>query len=331
MKSLMAIDGMAQVVELEVPELLPQHVRVKTHFTAVSPGTERLLIGSSASGDRRLGYSAVGEIIELGEGVNNYSVGDIVACYGAPYVSHSSELVVPKTLISKVPSHVPTIHASFAAHGAIAIHAIRKAHLQFGETVIIVGLGVLGQMIAKICSAAAYEVIAYEPIEARANMINGEGSIHAFSSLSKMAHFLDQMTEGHGADAVLLCTGGKHSETTAQSLDWVRKQGKIVIVGDVEPVFPREKMFGKEAAILISRAGGPGRYDPLYEKMAVDYPYGYVRWTEGRNVKEFIRLLAQNRIDITPFIKSIVDIKDAATIYDDLLKQPEELTKIIRF
>ena len=117
------------------------------------------------------------------------------------------------------------------------------------------------------------------------------------------------MYEKHGADAVLLCSGGKRSSLTHQSLEWIRQQGKVVIVGDIEPDFPRNLLFQKEAQILISRAGGPGRYDPVYEKQAIDYPYGYVRWTEGRNVAEYLRLVNDKRINVQPFLTDEVDFR----------------------
>ncbi|MEO4052552.1 zinc-binding alcohol dehydrogenase [Solibacillus sp. CAU 1738] len=331
MKTIMAINGNVEVVKQQIPELAPAYVLVKTKYTAISPGTEMLLLGNSIDNSLRLGYSAVGEVVEVGEQVDNVEVGDIVACYGAPYVGHSSFLHVPKTLVAKVPAHIPMQNAAFAAHGTIAIHAIRKANLQFGESVAIVGLGVLGQMIAKICSAAAYEVIAYDKMAERAAMIDGHNGIKAFSTIEDFERAIADTTNGFGVDAVLLCAGGKRSETTRRSLSWIRKQGKVVIVGDVEPDFDREDMFSKEAEITISRAGGPGRYDPIYEQQAVDYPYGYIRWTEGRNLQEFIRLLANKRIDVAPFISSIESVDDAPLVYKNLMKNPQELTKLFIF
>lgn len=331
MKSIMAINGKIEIVEQQIPDLAPAYVLVKTKYTAISPGTEMLLLRNSINNSLRLGYSAVGEVVEVGDQVENAEVGDIVACYGAPYVGHSSYLHVPKTLITKVPAHIPMQYAAFAAHGTIAIHAIRKAKLQFGETVAIVGLGVLGQMIAKICNAAAYEVIAYDKLGERAAMLDGINGVKAFSNLDNFEQSVTETTNGFGADAVLLCAGGKRSETTRRSLSWIRKQGKVVIVGDVEPDFDREDMFSKEAEITISRAGGPGRYDPIFEQQAIDYPYGYIRWTEGRNLQAFIRLLANKRIDVAPFISSIESIADAPLVYKNLMNNPQALTKLFIF
>lgn len=331
MKSIVASKGAVHILESESPAIKPSFLLIKTLFSAVSPGTEIGLVGNSKDRDITLGYSAVGIVEECGENVSNYRVGDLVACYGAPYVGHSEYLLVPTTLCAKVPPNVEPKQASLAGIGAIAIHALRVAKLEFGETVVVVGLGLLGQMIAKIANAAAFNVVALDIQEERVSMLQQEG-IRSFTSISEMEAELIKSTQKQGADAVLLCAGGKRSTLTHQSLSWIKNQGKVVIVGDIEPDFPREIMFAKEAQILISRAGGPGRYDQRYEFQAMDYPYGYVRWTEGRNVAEYLRLVNENRINVQPFITEIVDFDSAPLAYEDLInKQSQILTSIIAY
>lgn len=330
MKALQAHDGVVKIAEIEQPELFEAGVLVETHYTAVSPGTERLLIEGSKQGVRQLGYSAVGKVKKVGQSVKSVRVGDMVACYGAPYVGHMEQLVVPEPLVAACSAEVLPKHAAFAAHGTIAIHAIRQGQLQFGESVVVIGLGVLGQMIAKICAAASYEVICYEPNAKRAVMLKDTPGIEVFSDLTKIEQHIMDFTNGYGVDAVLLCAGGKHSETTSRSLEWVRKQGRIVIVGDVEPQFNREQLFVKEAVITISRAGGPGRYDVRYEKEATDYPYHYVRWTEGRNLAAYIRLLERKAIDVSDFVQLEIPFEDSAGVYD-ILESSEALTAIIEY
>lgn len=329
-KALQAHDGITKIVEIGQPELFATGVLVETYYTAVSPGTERLIIEGSKQGVRQLGYSAVGKVKEVGQNVKTIQVGDMVACYGAPYVGHMERIVVPETLVAKCSAEVLPQHAAFAAHGTIAIHAIRQGQLQFGESVVVIGLGVLGQMIAKICAAASYEVICYEPNMKRAEMLKHMPGIEVFSDLMKMEHHILEFTNGQGADAILLCAGDKHSETTTRSLQWVRKQGRIVIVGDVEPQFNREQLFIKEAVITISRAGGPGRYDARYEKEAIDYPYHYVRWTEGRNLAAYIRLLERKAIDVSDFLQLQIPFENSAGVYD-MLENSEVLTAIIEY
>lgn len=329
MKSIVASNGVVQILERESPVIKPSFLLIRTLFSAVSPGTEIGLVSLSKDKEISLGYSAVGIVEECGEDITEYQVGDTVACYGAPYVGHSEYLLVPTTLCAKVPENVEPKQAALAGIGAIAIHALRVAKLEFGETVVIVGLGLLGQMIAKIANSAAFNVIALDISEERVSMLQPDG-ISSFSSVSNMENALMKATHNNGADAVLLCAGGKRSTLTHQSLSWIKNQGKVVIVGDIEPDFPRETMFAKEAQILISRAGGPGRYDKRYELQALDYPYGYVRWTEGRNVAEYLRLVNENRINVQTFITEIVDFNSAPQAYEDLINK-QVVTKIIAY
>lgn len=332
MRSIVAKNSQVLIVEDQKPTIKPSYLLIKTLYSAVSPGTELGMIGLSGDDQRNLGYSAVGVVAECGDEVEGYQLGDIVACYGAPYVRHSEYLLVPETLCAKVPSTMEAKEAALGGIGAIAIHALRVARLEFGESVIVVGLGLLGQMIAKIASAAAYDVIAYDLNEERVKMLEKEANITSFSTLEDLEQEIQTRTKGHGVDAVLLCAGGKRSPLTGQSLHWIRKQGKAVIVGDIEPDFPRNLMFGKEAQILISRAGGPGRYDPIYEKEAIDYPYGYVRWTEGRNVAEYVRLVNEKRINVQSFITDEVNLDDVPNAYKELRNQQSTtLTKIISY
>ncbi|MBS4220209.1 zinc-binding alcohol dehydrogenase [Bacillus sp. FJAT-49711] len=329
MKSIVASNQNVKIIEEEIPVIKPSYVLLKILYSAISPGTEIGMIANSAGKEYAIGYSAVGIAIECGDKVEGIQKGDVVACYGAPYVHHSEYLLVPKTLCAKVPKNVTAEEASLCGLGAIAIHALRVANLQFGETVVIAGLGVLGQLIAKIADAAAYDVITYDISEERTNML---GNIKSFSNVDDMKLAIDQATNNHGADAVLLCAGGKRSALTKQSLEWVRNKGKVVIVGDIEPDFPRNLMFGKEAQILISRAGGPGRYDKIYEQQAIDYPYGFIRWTEGRNISEYIRLVAEKRIDVQPFIKEKVSFSEAPGVFESLInKKTKTLTKLIDY
>lgn len=331
MQAIVALNKSVQIQTMEKPTVKRGYVLLKTLYSAISPGTEASLISTSNQDERMLGYSAMGVVEAVGDDVEAFDVGDILACYGAPYVHHAEYLLVPTTLCAKVPQAVDEKAAALGGIGAIAIHGLRVANLQFGESVVIVGLGVLGQMIAKIAHAAAYDVIAYDISPDRTEMLRKDGIVTA-SSEEELVARIHEVTNGHGADAVLLCAGGKRSELTGKSLDWIRKQGKVVIVGDIEPDFPRDMMFAKEAQLLISRAGGPGRYDPVYEKAAIDYPYGYVRWTEGRNLAEYIRLVAKGKIDVTDFVADVVSFEEATTAYEALTDKTKTiLTKIFQY
>jgi threonine dehydrogenase-like Zn-dependent dehydrogenase len=332
MRKIAVSNKRVEMVIEEKPEVKPSYILVRTLYSVISPGTELTIIENSKDEPVTLGYSAMGVVEEAGSGITDVKEGDLVAVYGAPYVQHADTLLVPKTLYAKVPENVEPKEAALGGIGAIAIHALRIAKLQFGETVVIVGLGLLGQMIAKIADAASYNVITYDLHEERSNMVKENTRINAFSNMEEMKAEIAECTNGNGADAVLLCAGGKRSPLTGQSLEWIRNKGKVVIVGDIEPDFPRNLMFSKEAELLISRAGGPGRYDKVYEAEAVDYPYGFVRWTEGRNLIEYIRLVSERRIDVSPFLKEEVGFNEAASAYGELVnKQSVTLTKVINF
>jgi threonine dehydrogenase-like Zn-dependent dehydrogenase len=333
MKRIVAHNKKVEIIEDELPQIKgkPSYILVKTLYSVISPGTELTILSNSENKQVHLGYSAMGEVVECGSEIIDVKKGDLVACYGAPYVHHDEYLLVPKTLYTKVPKSVDPKEAALAGLGAIAIHGLRIANLQFGETAVIVGLGVLGQLIAKIANAAAYNVIAYDLHESRVEMLQRE-NIKSFSTIEDMEEAIRVETNSHGADAVLLCAGGKRSPLTQECLKWIRNKGKAIIVGDIEPDFPRDLMFAKEAELLISRAGGPGRYDKVYEKEAIDYPYEYVRWTEGRNVKEYIRLIKEKRINVRPFITEVVEFDEAPHEFEKLFnKESTTLTKLIHF
>ncbi|MBM7580118.1 zinc-dependent alcohol dehydrogenase [Jeotgalibacillus terrae] len=328
MKKVTARNGRAELVTAEMPLLKEGYVLIKTQFSAISAGTEKTIIQISKENPIDLGYSAMGIVTE--SKAPGLEPGDRVACYGAPYVGHREWLSVPATLCAKVPDNVSSEAASLCGIGAIAIHALRTASLQFGETVAVVGLGPLGRLIAQIADAASYHVIGCDLSRKRAESIRELGII-AETRLEEVESSILSETGGNGADAVLLCTGGKKTPLTGESIQWVRDKGKVVIVGDVEPDFPRSVMFQKEAQILISRAGGPGRYDPVYEKDAVDYPYGYVRWTEGRNIREFLRLISVGKIDVTAFHQNKRKLADASETFEDIFNPEGALTYIIDY
>jgi len=321
-----------EIITEDKPLLKPPYLLIKTLYSVISPGTELSLIHISKGRKMNLGYSAVGIVEECGEAASGFQKGDLVACYGAPYVKHAEYLLVPVTLCSKVPDTVDAKDAALAGIGAIAIHALRTADLAFGEKLIVAGLGIIGQLVAQIADAAAYEVHAYDLSCERTSLLEWNPNIKLFTERAKLEDAIQAGERNSGADAVLLCAGGKRSPLTGQSLSWIRDKGKVVIVGDIEPDFPRDKMFGKEASILISRAGGPGRYDPVYERDAIDYPYGFVRWTEGRNVEEYLRLVSENRIIVSSYLTEEVQFEDIENAYEDLLnKDTTVLTKVIKY
>ena len=318
MKAIAAYKGKAVITEIDRPSLAPGHVRIRTEYSAVSPGTEMTMMKNSKDNDQPvvIGYSAVGIVTEIGEQVKGIEIGQRVACYGGPYVRHAEELAVPSNLTARVPAEVSAEEAAFAGLGAIAIHALRVADLRFGESAVVVGLGILGQIIAQISSAAANVVLGYDLNKERVESLKPYVA-HAFDRQEDLEQRIQDLTGGRGTDSVILCAGGPGEELINSSMTWIRDKGKIVIVGDLTMNFARYLMFGKEAQVLISRAGGPGRYDKEYELENKDYPIGFVRWTEGRNTAEYIRLLAEKRIDMKPFISRVATLDEVQDVYDN--------------
>ncbi|MEV5027065.1 zinc-dependent alcohol dehydrogenase [Paenibacillus sp. LPE1-1-1.1] len=331
MKAVAALKGKISITDIDRASPLPGHILIRTEYSAISPGTELSFLRRASDQQVILGYSAVGIVEELGENVTGVKIGQRVACYGAPYVKHAEWLTVPSNLTAIVPEHVRSEEAAFAGLGAIAIHALRTADIRFGETAVIVGLGLLGQIICQIASAAAFGVIGLDLAANRAGLLKRHGVKHAYDNQKVMEEQLLQITGGHGADCILLCAGGPGEELINQSLHWIRDKGKIVIVGDLSTAFSRNLMFGKEAQVLISRAGGPGRYDAGYEKENHDYPIGHVRWTEGRNIGEYIRLLSDNRISILPLITNVYPMERAQEAYANYENSHDVMGTLLKY
>ena len=332
MKRIIASKGSPEIKIAGKPECLKRHVLVQTLYSSISPGTENSLIDSSVSRDINLGYSASGRVVELGEDVTEFQIGDLVAVYGAPYVGHREYLSVPVTLCAKVSNPDKMALASMSGLGSIAIHALRQANLQFGESIVVVGLGIYGQLIAQIGKQAGYQIFALNRSKGRANMLENIIKEKVFTDEKEMEEAIASATDNNGVDAVFICTGGDSDYLTNKSVEWLRDRGKSVIVGDVAPKFNRAPVFSKEVEILISRAGGPGRYDKNYELEAIDYPIGYVRWTEGRNVKEFVRLIEKGLIDLEPYFDNYYSLEEYQEAYNDVNDRNRNiLTAIFRY
>lgn len=304
--SIAADGGQARLVHSELASPPPGHVRVRTLFSGVSAGTEQIILAASAAAEsgepRPLGYQLAGEIESVAEDLaEQFSPGERVACYGGPYVHHASAVNVPKSLLVKLPPNCDPVAASFCGLGAIALHAFRSADLRIGETAAVVGLGMLGNLIAQIARAAGCRVVACDMLESRRAVAESVG-VPAVAEMGEMACRVWGLTGGHYADAVFLAVGNAGDDLVAEAVRLVRPRGRVLIVGTATAQLPREGLFAKEAMILVPRAAGPGRYDPSYEMEGRDYPYGYVRWTEHRNLEEFVRLLSTGSVQTTPMI-----------------------------
>ncbi|MBI1320655.1 MAG: zinc-binding dehydrogenase [Candidatus Hydrogenedens sp.] len=270
------------------------------------------------------GYSTAGVIVECGASVPGFCAGDRVACAGVGFASHAEYNAVPHNLLTPVPDGVELDEAAFVALGAIAMQGVRQAQLTLGETVVVSGLGLVGQLAAQIARASGCRVIGCDPVPEKRALAESLG-IEAVCDPGELDDTVQAWTAGYGADAVLICAASKGSEVTAQALEVCRRKGRVVVVGAVGLQLPREPMYLKEIDFRLSCSYGPGRYDTGYEERGVDYPYGYVRWTEGRNMAEFLRLIADGKVRVRPLVSMTKPVDEAAEAYAAVTEGRAEL------
>ncbi len=277
-----------------------------------------------------LGYSAAGVVTAVGENVTGFSVGDRVACAGSGIASHAEVLRVPQTLAVKIPGSVSFEAASFVALGGIAMHAIRMANLTFGERVVVLGLGLLGQLAVQILNSAGYWVFGADIVPSKVRMAlehgaKGGGAIGQDDIISAVNAF----TDGHGADAVLIFASTKSNEPIELAADLARERGRIVVPGLVGLDIPRKVFYEKELDFVVSRAWGPGMYDPDYEAGRVDYPISFVRWTAQRNMAHFLEMLGDGRVTVDHLITHRFPIDRAVEAYEMILEGKEPVIGVI--
>jgi polar amino acid transport system substrate-binding protein len=262
-----------------------------------------------------MGYSVSGVVREVGRDVVDLRAGQRVAAGGSAYAHHAQVVAVPRNLVVPVPEGAELRAASFATVGAIALQGVRQAAPQVGETAVVIGLGLVGQLAAQILAAAGCRVIGVDPREDRVDLARrGPGSLvaGAGSDAAAIEAAVAGATAGAGADAVLLCAGTASSEPLQTAMRVVRQRGRVVVVGAVGMDLQRDPFYRKEVELTISCSYGPGRYDPSYEEGGLDYPIGYVRWTENRNMQAFLDLVARGRVDPDHLLAAEHPLEEAA-------------------
>ncbi len=266
-----------------------------------------------------LGYSSAGIVVEVGKNVHKFSSGDRVACIGAGYASHAEYITLPENLCCKIPDTVSFDDAAFGMLGIISLHGVRCAKLTFGETVAVIGLGLLGLITVQLLKAYGCTVIGMDPEPAKVKLAQQLGADHAFTTEEEFANCVERSTKGFGSDAVIITAATASDRPVNTAVDISRYRGRIVLVGvaDIHP--QRNEMWHKEVEIIVSKAGGAGTLDPLYENRSIDYPIGYVRWTENRNLEEFLRLTAGKKLDVQSLITHRFKIEQAENAYKDML------------
>jgi len=269
-----------------------------------------------------LGYSSAGTIVALGEGLQGFRVGDRVACAGGGYAVHAEYAVVPENLMTPLPADADFEEAAFATLGAIAMHGFRLAEIQLGERVAVIGLGLLGLLAISIADASGCQVLGIDLDPDRIALAKSMGfnAVHR----EQAEETANQNSRGQGYDAVLICADTSSDDPIQLAGAVSRDKANVVAVGAVGLNIPRAIYFAKELNFINSRSYGPGRYDPNYEEKGHEYPIGYVRWTEGRNLESFVDLVARQRIDVKPLISHRFSIDDAPNAYDLILGKHEE-------
>ncbi len=339
--------GEIRLVDVPPPALCPGCVLVRNAFSLVSAGTERSTVemaqasilgkarkrpdlvkqvldtvkreGISAAINKlrsrldqwkELGYSTAGTVLELGESVTDFAVGDRVACAGQDYASHAEVVCVPQNLCAKIPEGVAFEHAAFTTLGAIALQGVRQADVRLGETVAVIGLGLVGQLTVQLLKAAGCAVLGVDINEAACELARKCGcDAVAFNDVERAAA---RLTNDFGVDAAIITASTDSNEPLALAGRIARERGRVVLVGVVGMEIPRDIYYRKELDFRLSRSYGPGRYDPLYEEKGIDYPIGYVRWTEQRNMEAFL----QSRVNVAALITHTFPIADAPKAYE---------------
>jgi len=347
--------GELKAAEVPVPQLLPGGVLVRVAASLVSAGTERasaefasknLLAKAKARPDlvrdvlaklrrdglastlqivrsrldqpQSVGYSSAGVVVAVGDGVADIDVGDRVACAGAGYAVHAEFACVPRMLVAKIPErgNVSYEEAAFGTVGAICLHGIRTAEVALGDTVAVIGLGLLGQITVQLLKAAGCRVFGMDLLRQRADLAIGSGAEATCTSAREFRDLCFQKTGGVGVDSVLITAETPSSDPVNLAAELARDRAIVVAVGTVGMELQRKLYYEKELDFRISRSYGPGRYDVAYEQKGRDYPIGHVRWTETRNLEAFLQFIADGKLNLPSLITHRFPMEQATRAYD---------------
>ena len=356
------------IQEVPYPQLGKGMVIVKNHFSIISAGTEgstvqaarKSLLGKAKERPQQvkqvfdtlkkqgpiqtyravmkkldayspLGYSCAGEIIEVGEGVTEFEVGDKVACAGAGYANHAEIVSVPINLCVKLDANTNLKDAAYNTLGAISMQGVRQADLRLGESCVVIGLGLLGQLAALILKASGVTVIGVDVSESAVNQAleNKIVDLGLTRDASGIEEQILNVTNGIGADAVIIAAATSSLDPINFAGAITRKKGKVIVLGAVPTGFDRDPFwYRKELELKMACSYGPGRYDLNYEEKGIDYPVAYVRWTEKRNMEAFQALIATNKINIGYLTTHEFDFYNAKQAFDLVVERTEPFTGI---
>lgn len=348
--------GELTLLDVPVPQCKPGGVLVRSAYSLISTGTELMKVseaGMSMVGKARsrpdqvakvmqsvatngvgatyrkvmgkldsyapLGYSLCGVVEEVGAGIDEVAVGDLVACAGNEHALHAELNWVPKNLFTPVPDGLAPRHAAFGTVGSIALQGVRRGEPQLGEVALVIGLGLIGQLVVQLLAASSVRVVGVDPDPVRCELAERSGAAACGSPGSAAVETaVAELTGGRGVDQVYLAAGGDSNEPVELAARLCRDRGRVIDIGKCRLDLPWNAYYEKELDVRFSRSYGPGRYDPEYELEGRDYPIGYVRWTERRNLACFLDLIARGRIDVEPLISHIAAFDDAVGTYQRL-------------
>ncbi len=262
-----------------------------------------------------LGYSAAGIVTGVARDVEEFKLGDRVACAGVGFASHAEVISVPKNLCVGLPANVPFEAGAFGTLGAIALQGVRLAVPTLGESIVVIGLGLVGQLTLQLLKANGCRVFGLDLDRSRVELARNLGADDAAVSDDDAPKSIECWTRGRGADAVLVTAATESSQPVELAAKISRMKGRVVVVGATGLDIPRQPFYLRELSLTISMSYGPGRYDPDYEEHGHDYPFPYVRWTEQRNIESFLDLVGQKRIDVDKLISHRFPIEDAERAY----------------
>ncbi|MEU6668178.1 bi-domain-containing oxidoreductase [Streptomyces sp. NPDC046727] len=348
--------GELAVLDVPVPGCKPGGVLVRSAFSLISTGTELMKVseaGMSMLGKARsrpdqvakvmqsvatngvpatyrkvmgkldsytpLGYSLCGVVEQVGAGIDDVKAGDLVACAGNEHALHAELNWVPKNLYTPVPDGLAPRHAAFGTVGSIALQGVRQGEPQLGEVALVIGLGLIGQLVVQLLAASGVRVVGADPDPVRCELAERLGAAACGDpSSAAVETAVAELTAGHGVDQVYLAAGGGSNQPVELAARLCRDRGRVVDIGKCRLDLPWNAYYEKELDVRFSRSYGPGRYDPEYELEGRDYPIGYVRWTERRNLACFLDLMARGSVDVEPLVSHVADFDDAVETYQRL-------------
>lgn len=364
-----ARSGQLQLVDVPAPSAGRGQILVQNHFSVMSPGTEKLamdfaqksLLSKARSrpdlvsqvikkvrqegplpayrtvvnrldSPQPLGYSSAGVVVDVGEDVTKFSVGDRVACAGAGYANHAELIVVPENLAAGVPDGLELDRAAFATLGAIALQGIRVAEPSLGEVVVVVGLGLIGQLAVQLLVANGCRVLGVDINQRRIDQALDHGAEWGATPEALAEGWNHEVTNGYGFDFALITASSDTAAPIELAANLCRPKGRIVVVGAMPLELDRRTFYEKELELRLSMSYGPGRYDRRYEELGLDYPLPYVRWTENRNLQTFLDLTRKESVRPAALDTETVAFEEAEEAYGRLAAgEHESLAVVFRY